>query len=957
MKLSNLALSLAGVALCATAQAQVTTSLPVAQPQKAQSGVKQHPVKQLPTKAQLAQGQSHIQPVLQSGVQFLGGSDDCATPDLINTNGAFAVDTTVATDSLPGGIPCAGGTSHNDVWFAYTAPGNGLTTLSMCGSTAADTVLTVWAAGAPGCPTPGTSIACNDDSCGLQSQTSFTAVAGSTYMIEVGGFGVGTFYTGTLTISQPTAPANDSCATPTIAVSGVNAVDTVAATTGVEGQTEAACLFFSSTVIDHDAWYTWTSVTGGVAIVSLCGGVTGDSKVAIYGGSGCPTAGTAIACNDDSCGLTSQVSFTAVAGSTYTIQTGTFPNAAGYTGTFTITEVTPLANDDCSTPVALGPVGPYPFDTTVATTGTDGQAEALCTFFSSTTIDNDAWFTWTAPTTDFYRANTCGQTGVDTKIAVYPGSGCPAAGSSIACNDDDCGLQSGAVFSATAGSTYTIQLGNFPNALGGTGTFDVQVFVPTPGDDCATPVALVGAGPYSFDNTAATTGIQGQAEPTCLFFSSTTIDRDLWFCWTAPSSGAFEVSTVGQTFVDTKIAVYDACGCPAAAAIGCNDDSCGTFQSGTAFTAVAGNTYTIQLGTFPNAAGGTGTFTIAAPAAAPTGCAIDDGVTDNSLGLINGGELLWMQRFGAIGDVTTVTSVSTAFGTAAFPGVSPANGTLANVGVWEDSDDDGDPTTGLVLVAQVATTVQNVDTDILNTIAIPPATLNGIFFVGASAVHVPGQFVGPMDQSTAICVPYELAYFAGDVSGVIDYNNLNLANPQPPLGMNAAGFGGVWLVRAGCSFEPGTSYCAGDGTLPTACPCGNFGATGNGCRSSFNANGAHITAHGVVALDNVVLDGSGMNPTGNSIFLKGNVDDPNGLVFGDGVRCATGTLIRLRTVPLVGGTASFPDSTQTITLSARGGTPVGSGLTGYYTVYYRNAAALFCPPETFNSANGYQITW
>ncbi|MBK7874676.1 MAG: hypothetical protein IPJ77_02825 [Planctomycetes bacterium] len=915
-------------------------------------------MKQRPTKAQLAQGQSHVQPVLQSGVQFLGGSDDCATPDLINTNGAFAVDTTVATDSLaPASIPCAGGVSHNDVWFAYTAPGSGLTTLSMCGSTGADTVLTVWAAGAPACPAPATTIACNDDSCGLQSQTSFTAVAGSTYMIQVGAFGAGVGYVGTLTIAQPIAPPNDSCATPAIAVSGSNAVDTVAATTGVEGQTEASCLFFSSTVIDQDAWFTWTSVTGGVAIVSLCGGVTADSKVAVYGGSGCPTAGTAIACNDDSCGLTSEVSFLSVAGSTYTIQTGSFPGAVGYAGTFTITEFPALPNDGCSTPTVLGPGGPYLFDTTVATTGTEGQAEALCLFFSSTTIDSDAWFTWTAPTTDLYRAFTCSQTAVDTKISVYAGAGCPTAGTSIACNDDDCALQSGAVFAATAGSSYTIQLGSFPGGAGGAGSFDVQVFVPTPGDDCATPVALAGAGPYAFDNSQATTGTQGQAEPSCLFFSSTTIDRDLWYCWTAPSTGNFEVSTVAQTLVDTKLAVYDGCGCPVSAALGCNDDACGTLQTSVTFAATAGNTYTIQLGTFPNAQGGAGTFTIAPPVGLPTGCAIDDGTTENSIGLTAGGKVLWMQRFGAIGDVTTVTDVSTAYGSAGFPGFAPANGTPTDILVWDDTDDDGDPTTGLVLVAQMASTVQNVDTDILNsTPIVPAAVVNGVFFVGAAVAHVANEFPAPLDQSTTICGGGDLSWIAGDTGGVLDYTNLNIAN-VPPASLNAIGFGGLWLLRGACSLEPGLSYCAGDGTLLTPCPCANFGAPGNGCRSSFNVNGAHMTAHGVVALDSVVLDGSGMNATGNCIFLKGNLDDPNGLVFGDGVRCATGTLIRLRTVPLVGGSASFPDSTQTITLSARGGTPVGSGLTGYYTVYYRNAAAAFCPPETFNSANGYQIVW
>ncbi len=956
MKLSNLAILTAGFALCATAQAQVaSTSLPKPPVQKAQPGLRQPAAKPYPTKAQLAAGAGISTPILQPTTSLLGGNDNCATPDVIVGTGAFSVDTTVATDSLgAGSVTCGGGVCHNDVWFEWTAPASGTTFLSLCGSTAVDTLMSVWP-GPAGCPTLGTSIACNDDNCGLQSQLSFPATAGVTYLFQVGAYATTGFYTGSLSVTQPPPATNDDCATPTVAVTGANSVDTTGATTGLQGQTEALCLFYSSTTIDNDAWFTWTASITGVGTVSYCGGA-GDSKIAIYGGAGCPTAGTAIACNDDACGLQSQLSFPITSGSTYTIQMGSFPGAAGYIGSFNVSESAAAVNDDCSAPTALAGAGPYPFDNTVATTGVQGQTEALCLFFSSTTIDSDIWYTWTAPSTNLFRANSCGQTGVDTKIAIYAGAGCPTAGTAIACNDDDCGVQSGAVFSATAGSTYTIQLGTFPGALGGTGTFDVVVFTPPAGDDCATPVALAGAGPYNFDNTTATTGTQGQAEPLCLFFSSTTIDRDLWFTWIAPSSGAFEVSTVGQTGVDTKIAVYDGSGCPAAAAIGCNDDSCGALQSAAAFTAVAGNTYTIQLGVFPNAQGGTGTFTIAPAAPLPTGCSYDDGSTENSLGLNAGGKILWMQRHGAVGDVTTVTDISTAYGTALFPGVAPANGTPSDILIWDDSDDDGDPTTGLVLLGQYASTVQNADTDILNVTPLSPAVVvNGIFFVGAATTHAAGQFVCPMDTSSVACTSVELTYWSGDTSGFLDFNNLNVAlqPPTPISGILASN----WLLRASCSLEPGLSYCAGDGTLPTACPCGNFGATGNGCRSSFNANGAHITAHGVVSLDNVVLDGSGMNPTGNCIFLKGNLDNPAGLVFGDGVRCADGSLIRLRTVPLAGGAASFPDSTQTITLSVRGGTPVGSGLTGYYTVYYRNAAALFCPPETFNSANGYQIVW
>ncbi len=162
---------------------------------------------------------------------------------------------------------------------------------------------------------------------------------------------------------------------------------------------------------------------------------------------------------------------------------------------------------------------------------------------------------------------------------------------------------------------------------------------------------------------------------------------------------------------------------------------------------------------------------------------------------------------------------------------------------------------------------------------------------------------------------------------------------------------------------PGISFCAGDGLSSpptTPCPCANTGAAGNGCASSFNSAGANITASGVVANDNIVLTGTGMQSSGICVFLQGDAIDPNGFQFGDGITCTGGNLVRLRGVALgvtVANGAEFPVAPETITLSARGGVTVGSGAIRSYTVFYRNAAAAFCPPFTFNASNSYQITW
>ncbi|MFO1010152.1 MAG: hypothetical protein U1F29_08835 [Planctomycetota bacterium] len=156
----------------------------------------------------------------------------------------------------------------------------------------------------------------------------------------------------------------------------------------------------------------------------------------------------------------------------------------------------------------------------------------------------------------------------------------------------------------------------------------------------------------------------------------------------------------------------------------------------------------------------------------------------------------------------------------------------------------------------------------------------------------------------------------------------------------------------------GTPFCAGDNLDPnvtTPCPCSNFGTAGNGCANSVNAAGANLAISGQSNPDTAVLSGSGMPATVSCIYLQG--DALTDVAFGDGVRCAGGTLLRLRTKANVGGASAFPDSADTVSLSVRGGVVPGSGTTRYYQTYYRNSAALFCPPQTFNVTNGIVITW
>jgi len=162
----------------------------------------------------------------------------------------------------------------------------------------------------------------------------------------------------------------------------------------------------------------------------------------------------------------------------------------------------------------------------------------------------------------------------------------------------------------------------------------------------------------------------------------------------------------------------------------------------------------------------------------------------------------------------------------------------------------------------------------------------------------------------------------------------------------------AFLVDVGAQV---TSFCFGDGSA-TACPCGNFGATGNGCASSVAPGGANLAASGVSSIsnDSLVLAGSSM-PNSSALYFQGTAQQNGGLgtTFGDGLRCAGGSIIRLATKFNVGGASQFPVGGDP-TVSVRG--LVASPGKRTYQVWYRNAAA-FCTPGTFNLTNGLEVTW
>jgi Tol biopolymer transport system component len=154
--------------------------------------------------------------------------------------------------------------------------------------------------------------------------------------------------------------------------------------------------------------------------------------------------------------------------------------------------------------------------------------------------------------------------------------------------------------------------------------------------------------------------------------------------------------------------------------------------------------------------------------------------------------------------------------------------------------------------------------------------------------------------------------------------------------------------------DPSVSFCFGDGS-GTACPCANNGTAGNGCANSLNPSGARLTGSGnpSLASDGFVLSGTGM-PSSSALYFQGTatLGGGAGAVFGDGLRCAGGTITRLATKLNASGASRYPDVGD-VPISIRG--LVTAGLRTYQ-LWYRNAAA-YCTASTFNLTNGVSVTW
>ncbi len=210
----------------------------------------------------------------------------------------------------------------------------------------------------------------------------------------------------------------------------------------------------------------------------------------------------------------------------------------------------------------------------------------------------------------------------------------------------------------------------------------------------------------------------------------------------------------------------------------------------------------------------------------------------------------------------------------------------------------------------------------------------------------------PGSELTYAVVPRGIAVRVGidrDLDGCLDRDEIDGGSDPADPSSHACG--------------PGGPFCAGDGSTPAPCPCGNFGESGRGCASSRTGSiGSWLTARGSTSPDSVVFTASGGITNELSMLLQGTVGLAGGATYGDGMRCVGGVVKRLYSRRAVNGMFTAPAGNEppVTARSAASGDPIAPGSTRYYQVYQRDPVASFCTApfgDTFNVSNGYRITW
>jgi len=161
------------------------------------------------------------------------------------------------------------------------------------------------------------------------------------------------------------------------------------------------------------------------------------------------------------------------------------------------------------------------------------------------------------------------------------------------------------------------------------------------------------------------------------------------------------------------------------------------------------------------------------------------------------------------------------------------------------------------------------------------------------------------------------------------------------------------LIPDECETSNGITICSGDGS-GTACPCGNNGIAGEGCKNTTGVGAKLYNLGGnSFPLDDSLLVCANMPSFSNGIFFMGAtlVNGGAGAGFGQGLLCVN----PLKRYP-VQNSGAIGTISRTSIIAASSGI-ITSGSSWYFQVWYRDPTGACTAPRTFNTSNALQLTF
>ncbi|MEM1450385.1 MAG: hypothetical protein AAGI22_14810 [Planctomycetota bacterium] len=369
---------------------------------------------------------------------------------------------------------------------------------------------------------------------------------------------------------------NDECSTAIPITAGSHPFDTLSATPSPEPWSCAAGG-------GPDLWYEFTATSTNPVRFNTCVGATFDSALEVFQGD-CGSL-VSIACDDAACGLGAVVTAQpAAAGDVFLVRVGGWNGSAG-PGTLTVTELAPVANDECSSPTPIA-LGVTPFSNAGATAST-AQWPCLPPMFTRP----DTWYEYVATSSRTVRVDVT-TTSSFTALSATGGTcasptvlGCVISGSTP--NDSQA-----LVFQPSGpGDVITIRIGDLVFE-DGTGTITVQELDPVTNDECTSPVPLVPDVPTPFQTFTATPSSGG-------FTCAMNVGADVWFSYVATDPNVSLLVEACGSSLDTVLEAYEG-PCTALVPLACSDDQvfCGGFLQSRlrVLDPVPGRTYTFRVG-------------------------------------------------------------------------------------------------------------------------------------------------------------------------------------------------------------------------------------------------------------------------------------------------------------------------------------------------------------------------